>query len=419
MVSILFIIEAPFKARSLKELLKRIGIEAEVQATKGHLYSMPGKLTPLGVDCSFREFERKLIDVEIAERLREKVSEAKTVYIATDADQEGEVIAWDVAELISDICPDPLRVRLKGMDENSIRDSLDNTTAVRKKDAVAGRTRAIVDRMIGSVFSKDGIAVGRVSTALLGVAKDNPPATLKLRLAAPSKDGGRPWVAETDVIPPLSMDMVDDIADVRFPPMGLKDIEKSPTTPPPGNMGDIMVRAGDELDMSPKEASSSLQKLYEAGRMSYPRSDSRGISKDTLRKIHGILKKSGYSFDDEKVKTKKEDDVHDAPYPIGNIEVQKNPEKQGFEEGLRTLVGRDLVRSGQEHVIHNGLGDVAGKHLAKLGYSESICTFIAKLHWRREEGPRYPGQESWPKSEVIERRQDVALLESAVNICFR
>jgi DNA topoisomerase-1 len=412
-MSNLFIIEAPKKCKTLQELLEKIGVTAKVAATKGHLYDMPGSLQELGIDKGFRDFERKLIIPDIARYIRELAAEAKHVYVATDADQEGDVIAWDVAELIADIHPDPYRVRLKGMDEESIRAALDETTLVNKRDAVAGRTRAIVDRMIGSVFSQNGIAVGRVSTGLLGLVKDNPPCALRVRLVAPAQDGGRPWVAETDVVKPLDASTAARLAKVRFPTLAVGATASKPHTRPPGNMGDIMVRAGDELNMSPAEASGSLQRLYEAGRMTYPRAGSRGISKSALRKVHEVLKRSGYEFSADKVAEKKETDVHDAPHPIGKLDIQLDPTKQGFDEGLRTLVARDLVRSGQSHAVQLGVGDVAGRHLATLGFSNAVCDFVAKLHWRREVGQRYPGQEAWPKSTVIERRHDTVLLELA------
>jgi DNA topoisomerase-1 len=411
-VSVLFIIEAPGKARALEELLGKIGLDAKVQATKGHLYAMPQKLQPLGIDCNFREYGRALIDESIGQRIRDMATEAKTVYIATDADQEGEVIAWDVAELIFDIRPDPYRVRLKGMDEDSIREALDNTTLVNKRDAVPGRTRAIVDRMIGSVFSQEGIAVGRVSTALLGLVRDNPPATAKIKMTAPSSDGGRPWMAETDIRYPIDDVAARKLVKVRFPALDMAS--SRPLSRPPLNMGDIMVRAGDMMDMSPKEASTSMQRLYEAGRMSYPRAGARGISRGAIKKIHAAIQRSKYAFSPDQVADKKETEVHDAPYPIGGVDIQNEPTRQGFEEGLRTLVGREIVKSGQSHVMQLGVGEVAGRHLKKLGFSTDICDLVAKLEWRREEGPRYPGQESWPESDIVERRQDTVLLEAAV-----
>jgi DNA topoisomerase IA len=96
----LFVIEAPGKAKHILEILKSVGFDARVQATKGHMYSMPDRLTPVGIDSGFREFERKLREPEIGQRIRDEAANADRVFIATDADEEGDVIAWDVAELI-------------------------------------------------------------------------------------------------------------------------------------------------------------------------------------------------------------------------------------------------------------------------------------------------------------------------------
>lgn len=409
----LFVIEAPGKARQLQELLQGLGIEALVQATKGHLYEMPKKAFPLGIDSSFRDFERRLIDPEIGLRLREAVTNAGNVFVATDADQEGDVIAWDVAELISDINPSPFRVRLRGMEADSIREAIAGATSVSKKDAVPGRTRAIVDRMIGGVFSNNGVTVGRIGSALLGVVKDDAPAVQRIRLVAPSKDNGRPWTAECDIKGAITGKIAKDLLAVRFPQL---DVQARGNSAPssPSNMGEIMVRAGDELDMSPKEASESLQKLYEAGRMSYPRAGSKGISRGVMRKIAKALKNAGYTFDEEKTPEKKASDVHDAPYPIGSVEAQQDPVKQGHQEGLRTLVARDLIKTGQTHVVEIGVGATAAAHLRSRGFSAEVSEHVGKLEWRRENGPRYPGQESWPKSTIISRRPDTVLLEAAV-----
>lgn len=409
----LFVIEAPGKARQLEELLQGLGIDAKVQATKGHLYEMPKRPTPLGIDSSFRDFERKLIDPEIGQRLRDAVAEADNVFVATDADQEGDVIAWDVAELISDINPSPFRIRLRGMDPESIREAIDSASLVSKKDAVPGRTRAIVDRMIGGVFSNGGVAVGRIGSALLGVIQNEAPSVRKMLLVAPSKDNGRPWTAECTVTGPITPGVAKKLTEVRFPPL---DVESRGSSEPtsPQNMGQIMVRAGDELDMSPKEASNSLQKLYEAGRMSYPRAGSKGISKSIMRKIARELKKAGYTFDEDRTPDKKASDVHDAPYPIGTVQAQQDPVRQGHEEGLRTLVARDLIKTGQTHVLERGVGATAAAHLRGKGFSSDVCEFVGKLTWKRENGPRYPGQESWPKSKVWSRRPDTVLLEAAV-----
>ncbi len=131
--------------------------------------------------------------------------------------------------------------------------------------------------MIGGVFSNNGVAVGRIGSALLGVIQDGIPATRRVLLVCPSRDNGRPWTAECDIKAPITGDIAKKLVAVKFPPLDVERRESSAPTHALANMGQIMVRAGDELDMSPKEASESPQKLYEAGRISYPRAGSKDI----------------------------------------------------------------------------------------------------------------------------------------------
>src|SRR3546814_16940650 len=122
-VADLFIIEAPGKARQLETILANLGLDARVQATKGHLMSMPGRLTPIGLDRSMRDFARAPLDPPIAHRIREEVAKAGRVVIDNAADAEGDVNAWDVAEPIRVLNPAPVRERLRGLVAESIREA--------------------------------------------------------------------------------------------------------------------------------------------------------------------------------------------------------------------------------------------------------------------------------------------------------
>jgi DNA topoisomerase-1 len=408
----LWIIEAPGKAKLLEEILSELGLDAKVQATKGHFLAMPGKLTPLGIDARLHEFMREPTDEALYQRIRDMAKMAGKVVVATDADSEGDVIGWDAAEAVSDIHPCPVRVRLKGMDTDSIMEAIGEATPVRKEDAIAGRTRAIVDRMIGGVFSRDGVAVGRVGTAMLGVIQRDKPSVLRLRLAAPAKDGGRPWLAECDVKAPLTPAVADKLSALALPALDMAG--SSAFTAKPAHMGEIMVRAADHLDMSPVETAKSMQRTYEAGRLSYPRAGSKGMSRSAARKLRKVLEAAGYKYDDAKVAAKDEHEVHDSPYPIGKVDVTLDPKRLGSDEGVRTMVARDLVRCGQTHTVQKAATARLEAFLIQQGVPPAAARHVAGLDWRREQGPRYPGQENWAKSEVVRRRPDAALLEAVM-----
>lgn len=410
----LWVIEAPGKARTLEGILSRIGVEARVQATKGHLLSMPDRLTPVGIDARMHEYLREPRDAELYARIRDMAKEATRIVVATDADAEGDVIGWDVAEAVADIHPSPVRVRLRGMDDESVREAIAEAGPMRKEDAVPGRTRAIVDRLIGAVFSRDGVAVGRVGTAVLGLVARDRPSVWRLRLSAPAKDGGRPWLAECDAErAPMSRQVAEQLSRLTLPMLDMSG--SRPFTASPAHTGDIMVRASERLEISPVETSKAMQRVYESGRMSYPRAASRGLSRLAALRMKRVLEKSGHRFDDQAVAGKSEGEVHDAPHPIGPVDVSLDPRRLGHDDGVRVMVARDLVRSGQKHTIENPATDRIERFLIGEGYSPEVARHIAGLPWRREQGPRYPGQESWGQSGLERRRADAVLLESILN----
>lgn len=412
----LFVIEAPGKVKSLENILQKLGIDAKVEATGGHLYEMPSDLSDLGIDNVFSDFKRKARRDDSIKYLRKAAKEADTVYVATDADIEGDVIAWDVHELVKDLCPTIFRVKLKGMDPESVQDSLSEVYPVKKSDAVPGRTRAIVDRLIGHSFSKDGVGVGRVQTGLLGLlhhAKGSI-GTASIRLVAPAKDGSNPWIAQFDTNNIVSEEVGQKLAALTFPALEMK--AKGQSKSASMHMGEIMVKAGDELGMTPKETYRSLQNTYEAGQMSYPRSGSKGVSRGAQKRLARMIKKSGFQGKAERLAPKEEGEVHDAPYPIGDVDTSKDPKKLGDDQGVRTLVAREIVKSSIHREKQAAHSTVIKDFLKKEGFSEAIADFVAKRQWTREIGPRFPGEKSWPNSAVQIRMPETVLLEKAVKL---
>ncbi len=412
----LFVIEAPGKVKSLGAILQKIGLDAKVEATGGHLYELPEKLDDLGIDKEFVDFKRRARRDKSIEYLRKAAREVDTVYVATDADIEGDVIAWDVHELVKDLCPDVLRVRLEGMDPESVQESLNDVYPVRKQDAVPGRTRAIIDRMIGHTFSKDGVGVGRVSTGMLGLLHhtQNSISTARIRLVAPSKDGTQPWVATFDANAIVTEDIGRQLTDLSFPALDMRAKANSNNTAM--HMGEIMVRAGDELGMTPKETYNSLQKTYEAGQMSYPRSGSKGVSRGAQRRLERMIKKSGFKGKAERLAVKGDEDTHDAPYPIGDVDPSKDPRKLGDDQGVRTLAAREFVKSSISREKQAANTKVLYEFVKKSGFSHEVAEFVSKRQWTREIGPRFPGEKSWPESEVEIRMPETVLLEKSVKL---
>lgn len=408
----LWVIEAPGKVHILEKTLHTLGYDARVIATKGHFMKMPDSLSFSGINQDFIEVDRLPAHPDIVKRLRGMARLCRQVIIATDADTEGDVIAWDVQSVLKEDGIATLRVKLRALDEVSLSEALSSAGPVMRQDAVPGRTRAIIDRLIGSAHMETGVGAGRISSAILAVIKSRKPHLCDLTLTARAKDGGRPWKATTPIKPPLTLTIAKSLSELVFPSLDFKS--ETPLVFEPSHMGDIMMRSAAVLGMKPKDTARAMQVSYESGRLSYPRSGSRGMSRAAARKIEKILKKAGQRFAEAKVPDKREDDIHDAPYPIGFVDVTLNPERMGEVEGVRTLIARDLVKTGQKHTKEIPDKALIRKYLTDQGFTDDIADFVAEMDWHREVGPTYPGKETWAESVITHRMPEAAILEACL-----
>lgn len=407
-----WIIEAPGKIRQMEAILKDCPSMPRnttvVVATKGHFIEMPEGIRNTGISTDFEEFAR-VAKEDIVERLLEAVSGANSVYIATDADYEGNVIAVDVYDTIKGVFADPLRVKLKSLDDESIRDALAEAEPINRNDATPGRTRAIIDRLIGSGFANKNIAAGRVKSAILGIVGQGLLAPYRLYLTAPSRDE-TVWSCHVDVRDPLTLEIANQLSKMKLPV--LEENTVSFETPLPDDMGRIMVKAGDELDMSPLEASQAMQAAYESGRLSYPRSDARGLSRSAINKVGGIAKKNNLRFDRAVVKVKSDEDTHDSPYPVGDINVNHDPKAVGGAEGIRVLIARGLMNAGQKQKTATHKKGPLAAFLIAQGLTSDIAQLIDDLPWIKTRQLRMAGNKT--KHGVFKRRTDTIILEKCV-----
>ena len=170
----LVIVESPTKARTLQRYL---GNKYRIEASMGHIRDLPK--SDLGVDVK-KDFDPDYI---IPRDKRKKVNElkkiaeeAKTLYLATDPDREGEAIAWHIAELLSNSANSKLikRVVFHEITEEAIKDAFDHPRQLNLKLVDAQQARRVLDRLVGYKLSpllwakvKKGSSAGRVQSVAL------------------------------------------------------------------------------------------------------------------------------------------------------------------------------------------------------------------------------------------------------------
>lgn len=195
----LVVIEAPGKIRRLTALLRAAGMAADVWATRGHFCVNPPSLWPLALDARLQEVRREYDPQRLA-ALR-GLAAGRRVLVATDPDQEGDVIARDVLTAVTDVAVDVRRVHLHALNVEGVRRAFRSLMPVDPMAARPGDARRVVDRLIGSTYSEPHRSVGRVFTAALGAAASKDLVIGYVTLLLPAADGGAPFVARVPVTP--------------------------------------------------------------------------------------------------------------------------------------------------------------------------------------------------------------------------
>lgn len=121
----LVIVEAAGKVDTLRASLKSIGFSADVIATVGHVADNPRSLNPICLDTDLRETAYAFREDRLAllGKIQRAAFNADRIYIATDDDHEGDVIAQDMARYLSDYSDRLYRVRLRAITESELKES--------------------------------------------------------------------------------------------------------------------------------------------------------------------------------------------------------------------------------------------------------------------------------------------------------
>ena len=463
----LIFIEAHGKAVAWERITDAIRMKSRVIATGGHICGFPSRLTPLGIDIKKGHVldPGRQPDPRKTALILSAVREAPAsvpILIATDDDVEGDVIAFDVIDIILANFPDRasrmVRVRPGPITVEGVRAALSSATRISGRrivsDAVQGRTRAVTDRWIGATFSKiAGVPVGRVRSALLGAtfllnkAPDRLrelPETGEITFQARSASGGRYFIARVALSgfePPEKIARLVELSR-RFEgllvpgavrplePMGAA-IAPRVGTVRPFNTADALAYASRHHGVSSSLAMRGLQDAYQAGIISYPRTESRVVSAASASKVVMLGVSCGLTgLDVETLASEgrirsdgsvEQVDTHEALHPVlalstMNSDMLKNMirkpvrkteidwTRQELQNLMATIVSRRAFEAAREIEIERGIWRLDNAATVSPGEAE----LLADLDWQREKGFNFPwtrsfstGVREWPIESVL------------------
>lgn len=283
----LWIIEAPGKVKVLKSCISKIEnlAKGKVVASIGHLFCDKNPLFPVLKESPFEESEKIIKNRDVAARILSSAIESKEVILATDEDMEGNVIAYQIALFLkkSGYKGKISRAKIKEFTKNGVTKAFQDREENTEKNGKAGRVRAVVDKAIATGLSLPPFFfLGRVQSGMLAMISnyDFDPIVGILRGRLPADDGGHFFCAKAIRKSELERaNLTVKEINKNILPISADSPERiARRTSLPYDLGDVLIEAGERFDLSLKETSDIIQKAYESGRLTYPRTDSRSLT---------------------------------------------------------------------------------------------------------------------------------------------
>lgn len=359
MNKILVIVEASGKVEILRKRLKAIGISAEVMATMGHVADNPQSLSPILLSETLNEmaYTYKAEKQGLLEKISRAALHSDLIYLAMDDDDEGDVIAYDVAKYLSGQESKMFRVRLRAISEDELKTAfLGDHSQDFKLSANNGICRRIVDRAIGATFTKfaeiNTISIGRVQSSLLACIDDELPQmgeyVIQLVL-----DDSKNYIAVLPVYNQFDIDKYDVLSHSLdaglFNILSTELIEVAASTP--WGFEEIVVEVSIKLHVTVTQAAEVLQDAYIKGRVSYPRVRANGFTKDAVEVALSISKQNRCGFNAASLAGRQVDGgdaPHESPRPLDRYMMLGRPMNVlDMGEAVAVLVARNTVECGQ------------------------------------------------------------------------
>jgi len=370
----LVIVESPSKAKTIK---KYLGEDFEVIASQGHIIDLPVSKLAVDIENNFKpEYKVMKGKAKIVKDIKEAAKGKEKIYLATDPDREGEAIAWHLKNTLEIADNDKCRIAFNEITKTAVKKAVDTPREVDINLVDAQQARRILDRIVGYKLSpllwkkiKKGLSAGRVQSVALKLIMDK---EKQIRDFKPEEywnltaelDSSKAQVLakfygdKNHKIELKEKSQVDEIVKKinkkEYKVIDIKKSERKKNPPPPFTTSSLQQEASRKLGFSVKKTMMVAQRLYEAGFITYMRTDSTRLS-DDAKKLAKEYITSNYGktyYLDREFKTKDTaQDAHEAIRPSRldvDVEQFENDEKK-----LYTLIKNRFLASQMSIAIYD------------------------------------------------------------------
>ena len=375
MAAPLIIVESATKARSIAGYL---GKGYRVESSQGHIRDLPNNAKQIpakyknekwakdwGVDVD-RDFTPLYIvppeSRKVVQNLKKLAAQASALYLATDADREGEAIAWHLAQVLGSKAP-MRRMVFHEITPAAIRQALDNPRSIDQDLVDAQEARRTLDRLVGYGVSpvlwrkiKRGLSAGRVQSVAVRMIVERERRRIAFRpagfwsvegvFAAESRETFTASLAAVDGVRPANGKDFDEqgrltaakvlrldearaaalAAQIEGESFEVRSVKRKPYTRSPYapfRTSTLQQEAARKLRFGASRTMSAAQRLYERGFITYMRTDSTTLSEGALKTARAVIaERYGSEYLPAKPrryanKVKNAQEAHEAIRPAG------------------------------------------------------------------------------------------------------
>ena len=373
----LVIVESPAKAKTIEKFL---GKEYTVKSSFGHIRDLSKK--ELGIDISNNfepHYEIPADKKKVVGELDKLAKSAKTVWLASDEDREGEAIAWHLAQVLGLDPKTTKRIVFHEITKNAHLHAVENPRSINMDLGNAQQARRVLDRLVGFELSpvlwrkvKPSLSAGRVQSVAVRLiverereiiafeSKDYYRVVADFEIAGANGKSGafRAELNKRFATEQEAEAFLGKCKDARFTVLNVEQKPSKKNPPAPFTTSTLQQEAGRKLGMSVSQTMAVAQRLYEAGYITYMRTDSVNLSNQALaaaKEEITVLFGAEYSeVRNFKTKSKGAQEAHEAIRPsyMNHRTIEGGPqEKRLYELIWKRTVASQMASAQTERTV--------------------------------------------------------------------
>ena len=358
----LVIVESPAKAKTLEKFL---GKDFKVESSFGHIADLPSK--ELGVDVE-NNFEPKyIVDDDkkaLVKKLKDLAKKAETIWLASDEDREGEAISWHLSETLDLDKDKTKRIVFNSITKSAIQKAIENPREINYNLVNAQQARRVLDRLVGYQLSpvlwkkiKPGLSAGRVQSVAVRLIVERereiesftPEASFRIAAEFKTKEGNV-FQAKLNKTFSSKREAEDFLKKNIGAGFSVGNLDKKParkTPPAPFTTSTLQQEASRKLYFSVGRTMQVAQRLYEAGLITYMRTDSVNLSGEAINSAKvAIVENYGEKYSsvrNYKGKSKGAQEAHEAIRPTDM--KNQSPSLERDQQKLYELIWKRTIAS--------------------------------------------------------------------------